>query len=757
MRINFIETELQIKTPDAGEWGYAAINTPLDVGDEVWVPEGGRVELQLNSGSYIRLDGGTALQILSVDQDSSQVYLSQGRAYIFYDAPRGSVIQIDTPDAATRAFDRAIFSVALSEYYTDVAVYKGYAVAENRIGETRVNAGNMVSLGRDTNGEIISIGYLDDWERWNEARDQRLYQVSQSQSVRYLPPELRTYYSDFDSYGSWVHVHEYGYVWSPRTYIGASWTPYRHGRWIWRGGDYIWVAYEPWGWAPYHYGRWAYATGVGWCWVPPLPGAVYWGPGYVGWVRTHEYVGWVPLAPGEIYYGRGYYGRDSVNITNVNINEIHFTNIYQNVNVQNGPIIVDQRSFHEGSQTIVHVDNNIRNRAFTQNTMIPGAPAVKPAKKGLFAVDRAIPKDRLPPRHVKLQPVAELAKTRPFIREERKSVFNPEAEPANLPLRKAERTKGKGEPRLEKIQPLHREQLEQRPAGPEGIREGKKDMGQRQLDQQGRPMGPSEEGRGARQKVEPTQREQLERRPQPAGPEGIGEGKKDMGQRQLDQQGRPMGAPEEGRGAGQKVEPTQREQLEQRPQPAGPEGVPAGKREMGQPQPVQREQLERQPRPAGPEEVRGGKRETGKQPQPTARPQPARQKQYEQQPVPMAPVEGREVGREGKKVPPPQPARPAVQQQPAQQKVQPPAQPRPEKQKQVQPPAQPRPEKQKQVQPQQVAPEVSPKAKGQGKQPQPEAPQCGPDQKDQFDPAKCPQNFPDNRNMKGPEQGQRKR
>jgi hypothetical protein len=781
MRINFIETELQIKTPDAGEWGYAAINTPLDVGDEVWVPEGGRAELQLNTGTYIRLDGGTALQILSMDQDSSQFYLSQGYVYVFYDAPRGSVIQVETPDAATRAFDRAIFSLSMSAHYSDVAVYKGYVVAENRIGETRVNAGNMVSLGLDTNGEIAAIGYLNDWERWNQDRDELLYQTGDSQSVRYLPSELRTYYSDFDNHGSWVNVQEYGYVWTPRTFISTGWTPYRHGRWMWRGGDYVWIAYEPWGWAPYHYGRWAFAGGVGWCWVPPLSGSVYWGPGYVGWIRTGDYVGWVPLAPGEIYYGRGHYGRNSVNITNVNINEIHFTNVYQNVNVNNGSIIVDQRSFHEGSQNIVHVDNNIRNVAFTQRNMIAGAPAIKPGKKGLFAVDREIPKDRLPPQHIKLQPVTELTKTRRLTRDEGKSVFNPDVKPANLPIKKVERSR-KGEPRLEKIQPMKREQLEQRPqtAGPESVREGKREKGQRQPDLQGKPMGPPKEGRESRKKVEPTQREQLEQRPQTAGPESVREGKREKGQRQPDLQGKPMGPPEEGRESRKKVEPTQREQLERRPQTAGPEGVREGKREKGQPQPdlqgkpkdspeevrggkrveqpkpvpVPREQLDKRPQPPGPENVREGKRETVKQPQ------PARQQQVRPPEQPQQPARQKQVR------PPEQPqpemkqqVRPPEQPQPARQKqVRPPEQPQPAKQKQVRPPEQPQPARQKQVQPAQpVAPGVSPQTKGKGKPPQPEVPQCGPEQKDQYDPAKCPQNFPDSRNMRGAEQGQRKK
>ncbi|HSW63157.1 MAG TPA: hypothetical protein VLH56_07605 [Dissulfurispiraceae bacterium] len=62
MRINLIEGDVQIKTPGAGDWGLASVNTPLAEGDQVWVPQDGRVELQLNKGAYIRLDQSSALQ-----------------------------------------------------------------------------------------------------------------------------------------------------------------------------------------------------------------------------------------------------------------------------------------------------------------------------------------------------------------------------------------------------------------------------------------------------------------------------------------------------------------------------------------------------------------------------------------------------------------------------------------------------------------------------------------------------------------------
>src|SRR4030042_210962 len=175
MRISLIKGDVQIKTTEAGDWGFASTNTPLAEGDQVWIPQGGRAELQLNTGTYVRLDQNSALQILSMDKDSSQFYLSQGNAYFYYDAPRGSVIQVDTPDASPRAFDRAIFRIDMSDQYqyTDVAVYKGYVETENEVGKTRINAGQMVSLGQNTNGELAPMGPSDDWKTGKKTRKER--------------------------------------------------------------------------------------------------------------------------------------------------------------------------------------------------------------------------------------------------------------------------------------------------------------------------------------------------------------------------------------------------------------------------------------------------------------------------------------------------------------------------------------------------------------------------------------------------------
>ena len=51
VRISFLEGDVQMRTTDTGDWVPAAVNTPLDEGDELWVPEGGRMEFQLNTGT----------------------------------------------------------------------------------------------------------------------------------------------------------------------------------------------------------------------------------------------------------------------------------------------------------------------------------------------------------------------------------------------------------------------------------------------------------------------------------------------------------------------------------------------------------------------------------------------------------------------------------------------------------------------------------------------------------------------------------
>jgi hypothetical protein len=242
-------------------------------------------------------------------------------------------------------------------------------------------------------------------------------------SSRYLPGELDPYSYDFDEYGRWVQVPDYGYVWTPTVVVGVDWAPYRLGRWTWIGGDYVWVSYDPWGWAPYHYGRWAFTASIGWCWVPPVVGAVYWGPGFVAWVNTPTYVSWVPLAPGEIYYGHGYYGPHSVNITNININTINVTNVYKNAHVTNAVTIVSHDTFVTGR----HVDVHVKENPFLTQKVSVGRPLIAPTKASYMPVVKSVPPSKEPPRTIRQIQVKELRESRPVVKNPAQSVLRPGA------------------------------------------------------------------------------------------------------------------------------------------------------------------------------------------------------------------------------------------------------------------------------------------------------------------------------------------
>ena len=438
MRVAIEQGDVQVKIADTGEWVPASVNMPIVEGDELWVPEGSRAALQTNNGAHIRLDGDTALQVLRMDRDSFQFYLAQGYAYVLSLAPKRSVLQFDTPDASIRAFGNATFRVDISGGETYVSLLKGSVLAENDAGTTTVRAGSMLALGADGYAERSPLLPPDDWERWNRERDRVV--LARGEGYRRLPEELRMYSGDFDENGRWVNVSEYGYVWTPTVVVIADWAPYRHGRWVWRGGDYVWIGYEPWGWAPYHYGRWAFVARIGWCWVPPTRGDVFWAPGYVGWVRTGDFVAWVPLAPREIYYGHGHFGRYGRNVRNVDVNRIRVTNVYRNVNVTNSVTVVHQTTFVTGRHEPVHrnVVSNVRENFAQRRDIVVGRPAIKPVETSYVPVVRSIPESKRPPAAVRKIEVKELRQSRPLVKEQDRSARRPNAKPRPLEVRKVD-------------------------------------------------------------------------------------------------------------------------------------------------------------------------------------------------------------------------------------------------------------------------------------------------------------------------------
>jgi hypothetical protein len=108
-----------------------------------------------------------------------------------------------------------------------------------------------------------------------------------------LLPEYRLFYDALVDDGDWTLIEPFGYVFRPYGNV-AGWRPYQYG--YWAPSDvygWVWISSEPYGWATYHYGEWFFDRYQGWVWIPGLD----WGPAWVAWEETPDYIGWAPMSP----------------------------------------------------------------------------------------------------------------------------------------------------------------------------------------------------------------------------------------------------------------------------------------------------------------------------------------------------------------------------------------------------------------------------------------------------------------------------
>lgn len=443
IRLSLVEGDVQVRPEGTEEWFPASINTPVLEGDRIWVPDRGRLEIQMRDGSIVRLNENTSFDVLRMEENSLQYYLNSGSVYVNFSGKK-RYLQIDTIGASIRVYERSKFRIDVSEDgRIDVSTYSGNVYVETERGRSSVRAGNMLTIRDQEYAELSPLGPSDEWERWNKERDRRFAQ--RGNSYRYLPDELRPYSYDLDENGRWVYVREYGYVWTPTVMVSVGWAPYRHGRWVWIGGDYVWISYEPWGWVPYHYGRWAFVASIGWCWVPPARGAVYWGPGFVGWVYTPTYVAWVPLAPGEIYYGYGYYGPHSVNIININIHKV-VVKEYRHAHIKDAITIVHRDTFLKGRPVEVKVHEN----PFLGHKIHVGRPPLEPVRETRSPVIKDIIRGNEPPQRIRELDLKRLKEHRPIVKEKDISVMRPGERLRDFPIEKLRKPLGPEERLKEK-------------------------------------------------------------------------------------------------------------------------------------------------------------------------------------------------------------------------------------------------------------------------------------------------------------------
>jgi hypothetical protein len=390
-RVSLIEGEVSYQRANDSrkDWFDATLNLPLDESDQIYSGPGGRAEIQLTGRNIVRIDRNTNLRFTQFNTGTVQLALPVGTAYFRIDSldkRQFNVVdandpgmndpvyfEVDTPAVAITFVKEGNYRVNVrDDGTTEVIVRRGQAEVYNQeIGTIVVKKGRrLVIEGRDNFYQIARLEDKDNWDRWNDRRDDDLFARADSyRSTRYVPVGIPGVY-DLDYHGDWINTPDYGWVWSPRS-VASGWAPYRDGYWRWypRYG-WTWVSYEPWGWVPYHYGRWTYyrsrwcwtpyvnvSFGFDWGWRPHLVTFFGWGgrysrgyrdgyyDGYWDGFRDGRYgwLGWCPLSP------RDRYGSTTIvnNATIINAPG-RTVDTLANYNAPGGVSGMDARRFTEG-------------------------------------------------------------------------------------------------------------------------------------------------------------------------------------------------------------------------------------------------------------------------------------------------------------------------------------------------------------------------------------------------------------------------
>jgi hypothetical protein len=335
-RISYIEGSVSLQPSGEGDWGAAARNRPMTIGDKIWSDKDSRAELQAGTAS-IHLGSMTALSFLNLDEGVTQMRLAEGSInFRVSELRQGDIYEVDAPNLAFTVKEAGAFRIDVDENgdAARVTVIRGEGEVTAGGKTYEVHPGERAEFtGADNiQSNIEKAPGPDGLDRWAAERDLK---EDKSVSGKYVPRDMPGY-SDLDDYGTWQDQPEYGHVWYPNE-VEPGWAPYSYGYWNWVGPwGWTWVDYSPWGFAPYHYGRWNYFGGR-WGWCPgPYYGAAIYGPAFVGFFGGGFGfgVGWFPLGFGEPFFPWFHCRREFITRINVRNTFIRNTNVF-NTNIRN--------------------------------------------------------------------------------------------------------------------------------------------------------------------------------------------------------------------------------------------------------------------------------------------------------------------------------------------------------------------------------------------------------------------------------------
>ncbi len=296
VRLSDVQGTAQIDKNTGLGFENAFLNLPITQGTQLRTKDSGRVEIEFEDGSTLRLTPNTAVEFSTLGLDDagkrlSVVNLVEGKAYVNWIGKSGDRFTLNFSHEKIELTQAAHFRVATSPRQAEIASFKNDVDVIAPSGSVKVSKKRMVTFDATDDDRSTEARNLeeDPFDQWDKQSVEYHEQYSKNNSTPYGYG-----YSDLNYYGGYSNVAGYGTLWQPY-FTGAGWDPFMDGAWSWYPGyGFLFASAYPWGWMPYYYGSWVFAPGFGWGWRPGGWGAWSGVPRFAGTPPVHFHAPVVP-------------------------------------------------------------------------------------------------------------------------------------------------------------------------------------------------------------------------------------------------------------------------------------------------------------------------------------------------------------------------------------------------------------------------------------------------------------------------------
>ena len=252
-RISYISGDTFFRNKEGSGIFAGIFNYPVSTGNVFTTGNNGILEIQIGS-QEIRIDKNSQLNIIELDDNATQIYLSQGTINIHLEIPPlYQPLRVKTPMVEINITQAGHYRIDAghNDYSSSIAVLDGKAELLNS-EHSVIASGIAAILSGNPPQMTVQTAYSTPFDEWSIMREHKQTDI---QSPRYIYREV-TGIENLDQYGEWSQS-SYGLVWYP-SQVAADWSPHRYPNEI---------SGLPWGFAPSHYGKWV-NTGNRWGWCP---------------------------------------------------------------------------------------------------------------------------------------------------------------------------------------------------------------------------------------------------------------------------------------------------------------------------------------------------------------------------------------------------------------------------------------------------------------------------------------------------------